>query len=164
MTTNLKALPVVLAVVVCIVVLVTGIVLCCRGKRGGDPETSTNWSSPLIFDKHSLPLESTREEWAHSFRGLASSHAQRIAEWLLEVRQAVGGSVDLSAGGGISDLPSASVKGSQVTTASTHFHLDASPGMNNERSVSEYATYSPCVSAVEGATNFRVGHLNPLRR
>ncbi|RNF10329.1 hypothetical protein TraAM80_01688 [Trypanosoma rangeli] len=164
MTTNLKALPVVLAVVACIVVLVVGIVLCCRGKRGGDPATSANWSSPLLLDKHSLPFESTREEWAHSFGDLASSHARRISEWLLEVRQAVDGSVDLSAGGGISDLPSVTVKGSPVTTASTHFHLDASPGMNNERSVSEYATYSPCVSAVEGAINFRVGHLDPLRR
>ncbi|RNF26518.1 uncharacterized protein Tco025E_01291 [Trypanosoma conorhini] len=164
MAASHTALPVVLAVVACVVIVVAGVALCCRGKRGGDPATSANWSSPLLFDKHSPRFESTNEEWARPFGGLAASHVRRISAWLVEVRRVVDDSVASPAGAELSDAASATVVGSPVTTTSTHFYLDADAGMNIGRSASEYATCSPRVSVVEGAASFHAGHLDPLRR
>ncbi|ESS70968.1 hypothetical protein TCDM_14445 [Trypanosoma cruzi Dm28c] len=164
MAKELTTSQVVLSAFVCIMVVLVGVLLCCRGRRQDHPATTMSCYTPLLFYRSSSSVAKKCGDQGPSFMPLSPSDKCRISEWLLEVQRAIDNSGNSLAVPGLSDPRNPTVVDSLATMATVQFCSDTSDKIIMESSASEYATYSPRVSAVEGSTEPLTFHLDPLSR
>ncbi|EAO00221.1 hypothetical protein TcCL_NonESM06206 [Trypanosoma cruzi] len=164
MANELTTSQVVLSAFVCIMVVLVGVLLCCRGRRQDHPATTMSCYTPLLFYQSSSRVAKKCGDQGPSFMPLSPSDKCRISEWLLEVQRAIDNSGKSLAVPGLSDPRNPTIVDSLAMMATVQFCSDTSDKIIMESSASEYATYSPRVSAVEGATEPLTFHLDPLSR